>query len=103
MIGVVNFPSWDPPLQSTLECPRVARLPSLRVPDVFVESLFLSVVVALVAVCRLSSNRQTPASMANHKQPATSRWDEKKEHLSAKTRNGFEQWVKRKVRGTYAS
>ena len=20
MIGVVNFPSWDPPLQSTLEC-----------------------------------------------------------------------------------
>ena len=21
MIGVVNFPSWDPPLQSTLECP----------------------------------------------------------------------------------
>ena len=70
---------------------------------VFVESLFLSVVVALVAVCRLSSNRQTPASMANHKQPATSRWDEKKEHLSAKTRNGFEQWVKRKVRGTYAS
>ena len=38
--------------------------------------------------------------MANHKQPATSRWDEKKEHLSAKTRNGFEQWVKRKVRGT---
>jgi len=41
--------------------------------------------------------------MANDKQPATSRWDEKKEDLSAKTRNGFEQWVKHKVRGTYAS
>ena len=103
MIGVVNFPSWDPPLQSTLECPTGCPATQSTCSKFFCRVVFLSVVVALVAVCRLSINRQTPASMANHKQPATSRWDEKKEHLSAKTRNGFEQWVKRKVRGTYAS
>jgi hypothetical protein len=38
--------------------------------------------------------------MANHKQPATSEWDEKQD-LSAKTPSGFAQWVKRKVRVTF--